>query len=86
MMVGCAAQVGQIIVAAAGSRAFEGIEGGWLAAQVATPGGVEVIHFDGHPVGVRIARTEDDGLLLGAAGSQEQVEQVGAHGLHPVRQ
>ena len=41
---------------------------------------------DGHIVGVAVAGAEDDGLLLGAAGIQEILEQVPAHGQDAVGQ
>ena len=83
---GSAAQVGQLVVAAAGGGAFEGVRLQPLLAVFGAPLGVEVVHAGGHVVGVAVAGAEDDGLLLGAAGLQEVVEQVLAHGQDAVGQ
>ena len=79
-------QVRELVVAAAGGGAFEGVIFEPLLALVGAPVGVEVVQTDGHIVGVAVAGAEDDGLLLGTAGLQEVFEQVPAHGQDAVGQ
>jgi len=79
-------QLGQVLRAAHAGRALEGIRLQALLAILGAPGGVEIIHLGSHPIGVGIAGAEDDRLLLGAARSQQVLEEVRGHGLHPVGQ
>src|SRR5207249_4791781 len=62
----------------------EGLRG--LATMRRAPSGVPVVQGDGDRVGVLIAGTEDDRLLLGPTSPDQLVEEIARHGLDTLRQ
>ena len=74
-MVGiAAAEVRQEVIATTGCSALEGIVLSRCQALVLPPSGVQVVHFDGHIVGVIVPGAEDDSFLLRPSGFQQVVE------------
>ena len=76
------AQVFDHAVAFGRRRALESIGLGTRATLGLAPPGIAIVQVRRHAVGMRVGGAKDDGLLLGAAGFQQVLEQVVAHRGH----